>query len=378
MNGSTDPFVSRSSFSEVGENILIFLNQHLTAISISTALLAAALLIIGLLRIFSKQDASTASIIPGLSVADRGGLLGDAVAGSTEMISRQLVPYTIIPDRPRDEVITYTVQPGDTLIGISDMFGLDKNTLFWANTATLQGNVHMLMPGIELAILPIDGAMHISDGTMTVQQIADKYQVTPDVIINSPYNEMAGYTPESVPNWGMQIVIPGGIGEEVILPPPVVEVEDPNTGAISTAFMPGMGGSCAAGTAGYGGTGTWISPITPGNYAPTQPFGPFHSGLDLATFTGTPVLAADSGVVIFSGWVTADWGYGILVVLDHGNGWTTYYAHLSSTGVGCGQFVNQGGYVGAVGSTGNSSGPHLHFEMRWGHQPDNPAAYIGF
>jgi murein DD-endopeptidase MepM/ murein hydrolase activator NlpD len=65
-------------------------------------------------------------------------------------------------------------------------------------------------------------------------------------------------------------------------------------------------------------------------------------------------------------------------VLDHGNGWTTYYAHLSSTAVGCGQYVSRGGLVGQIGSTGRSSGPHVHFEMRWNHTPDNPASYIGF
>jgi murein DD-endopeptidase MepM/ murein hydrolase activator NlpD len=83
-------------------------------------------------------------------------------------------------------------------------------------------------------------------------------------------------------------------------------------------------------------------------------------------------------MVLYSGWVNADWGYGILVVLDHGNGWTTYYAHLSQTYVSCGQVISRGSPLGAVGSTGNSSGPHVHFEMRWGHNPDNPAFYVGF
>ena len=118
----------------------------------------------------------------------------------------------------------------------------------------------------------------------------------------------------------------------------------------------------------------WARPV--GSYTITTPFTTGHSGIDLAAPLGTPVTASDSGVVIFSGW--NDYGYGILVVLDHGNGWTTYYAHLSSTAVGCGQYVSRGGLVGQMGSTGRSSGPHVHFEMRWNHTPDNPASYIGF
>lgn len=375
-----DPFVPRPGLAQLGESALFFLNQHLTLISVGAALLAVALLVVGPLRLLVSRSAQTGASQGGSSIADQAALSGVFdISGNGEAISRQLVPYTIIPDRPRDEVVSYLVQPGDTLIGIAEMFGLDKNSLFWANSASLQGNVHMLMPGVELAILPVDGAMHVSDGAKTIQQIADEYQVSPDAIINSPYNEgMEGFTPDTVPNWGMQIVIPGGTGKEADWRPPIIEVADPDTGTVSYAFMPGMDGSCRAGTAGSGGTGSWAVPVAPGNYAVTQPFGSFHSGIDLAAVPGTPVTAGDTGVVIFSGWVEASWGYGILVVLDHGNGWTSYYAHLSSNGVSCGQLVSRGGYVGAVGSTGNSSGPHLHFEMRWGHTPDNPANYVGF
>jgi murein DD-endopeptidase MepM/ murein hydrolase activator NlpD len=78
-------------------------------------------------------------------------------------------------------------------------------------------------------------------------------------------------------------------------------------------------------------------------------------------------MAADDGVVVYSGW--NDWGYGYVVVLDHGNGWQTLYAHLSSINLGCGQSASQGQVIGAMGCTGNCTGPHLHFEMRhevWG------------
>jgi murein DD-endopeptidase MepM/ murein hydrolase activator NlpD len=155
-----------------------------------------------------------------------------------------------------------------------------------------------------------------------------------------------------------------------------VSTSGASAGQVVYGFMQGMAGSCAAGIRGGGGSGAWITPVS--SYTVTQPFAPWHSGMDLANVIGTPVHAADTGVVIYSGWVPQSWGYGQLVVLDHGNNWTTYYAHLNSINVGCGQTVPRGGLIGAIGTTGNSNGPHLHFEMRWNHTPDNPASYIGF
>jgi murein DD-endopeptidase MepM/ murein hydrolase activator NlpD len=177
----------------------------------------------------------------------------------------------------------------------------------------------------------------------------------------------------------MRIVIPGGERAIVAWSPPVttVSVRAANgTTRVITGFMQGMPGSCPAGIAGQGGSGLWLNPMDPGSYTITQPFASWHSGLDLAGVTGGPVRAADTGVVIFAGW--NNYGYGDLVVLDHGNGWTTYYAHLNSNSVGCGATVQRGQVVGGVGSTGNVTGPHLHFEMRWLHTPDNPAGYIAF
>ena len=86
-----------------------------------------------------------------------------------------------------------------------------------------------------------------------------------------------------------------------------------------------------------------------------------HEGIDIAASSGTPIWAAASGTVIHAGWLG---GYGNLVVVDHGNGLATAYAHASAILVGVGQEVSQGETLSFVGSTGNSSGPHLHFEVR--------------
>lgn len=380
---SQDPqnrFVPRSPVGRALDTVKALINRHLTLISVAVALIGAALLLAGPGRDLLRAGGEEPDADDPLAMLQIDGLSTDGANTVliSDRLSRPMVPYTIIPDRPRDEVITYTVQNGDTLITIADMFGLDRTTVFWANADTLQGDVHMLTPGMELYILPVDGVYHKSDGKLTLQAIADKYDVPVEAIINSEYNELdSDASAADVPPWGVRLVVPGGTGEETDWRAPIIETVDETTGAVVRSFMPGMAGSCAAGIVGSGGTGAWSIPILSG-YSFTQPFYPGHSGVDLAAPIGTAVTAADSGVVVFSGWVNASWGYGVLVVLDHGNGWTTYYAHLSSNGVGCGQYVARGGYVGAVGSTGNSSGPHLHFEMRWNHVPDNPANHLGF
>lgn len=375
------PAKSAGLFDRIGA----FLSRHLTITAIAVGVVGTAIFVLGATRAFAnRSDGNGALEGVQAAVEQAAGAISGSGATTTigqadtaKEFERGLVPYTIIPDRPRNKVTTYTVQPGDTLIGIANTFSLDRNTIFWANTDTLRGDVHMLRPNMDLYILPTDGVYHKSDGNMTLQQIADKYSVDVNAIINSEYNELEGETPAYVPKYSTRIVIPGGQGEFADWRPPVQETVDEATGQVVSAFMPGMAGSCAPGIRGSGGTGSWSLPLQSG-FAFTQAFYPGHSGVDLATPVGTPVVAADTGVVVFSGWVLDSWGYGIVVVLDHGNGWTTYYAHLSSNGVGCGQLVQRGQYLGQSGSTGNSSGPHLHFEMRWGHEPVDPVSYIGF
>lgn len=358
----------------------ITIEKVLTPLSVLIALVGLILVIVGpvasLLNTVAGEvnDAATEAGVGG------GGFLpaeedDEETASSDDLLARQLIPYTIIPDRPRDEVATYTVQPGDTLLAIANNFGITAETIVFANNHKLFGDVHMLQRGMELFILPTEGAYVRSYEDRTIAQIADKYGVEPEVIINSEFNDLEDASPNTTPPWGKWLVVPGGVGEAADLYKPVInETVNEETGQVVRSFMPNMAGSCAAGIQGSGGTGAFSNPLV--NSVFTQGYYPGHSGIDLAAPVGTPVLASDAGVVIFSGWVSTSWGYGVLVVLDHGNGWTSYYAHLNATTVRCGQFVNRGGQVGTVGSTGNSSGPHLHFELRFNHVPDNPAGYI--
>ena len=123
-----------------------------------------------------------------------------------------------------------------------------------------------------------------------------------------------------------------------------------------------------------GGSGGWSPPLTT-SYTWMRGFSGVHSGVDLSTPTGTPVHAAQGGTVIFAGW--SSWGYGYTVVLAHG-AFTTLYGHLNGVGVGCGQSVGSGQVIASSGSSGNSTGPHLHFEIRYLDVPQDPTYTMAF
>ena len=304
-----------------------------------------------------------------------GGDSDEGEQGTSQVIERAPEPFTIVPDRQRDEIITYTIEAGDTIFDLSAQYDISGETIFWANSETLQDDVHLLTVGTGIYILPVNGVYYRAGGQETVAEIASRFLALAEAILDSPYNELPEGSAESFkPALGMRLIVPGGQREKIDFQW-IAPVADSGSSGSSAAgsFAPGHPGSCAP-INGAGGTGSWARPIN--RYTVTTPFFYGHNGLDLSAPTGEPVLAADSGIVVFSGW--NDWGYGNLVVLDHGNGWTTYYAHMSSVSVGCGRLVSRGSTVGGVGSTGNSSGPHLHFEMRWLYNADNPAAYIAF
>ena len=357
-----------------------FVNRYFTAISLAVLVLGIALVALGPVRALvaaltpAASSAETHPDAPNLGVLGPGGNLLDLT-----LVQRQLVPYTTIPDRPRRAVMGYTIKPGDTLFGIAYAFNLKPETIFWSNKAELHDDVHLLLPGVTLSILPEDGVYTTADGVQTLDQIVAANNGDTAVVVASKYNELSGYGGGDIPPWGMKIVIPGGHRDIVSWPVAETSVsvtDSQGRVTVVSGLMQGMAGSCAPGIQGSGGTGAWIPPVAPGNYTVTQGFASWHSGIDLAGVIGTTVIAADTGVVVFSGW--NDYGYGQLVVLNHGNGWTTYYAHLDSRVVGCGDLVSRGSPIGSIGTTGNSTGPHLHFETRWLNVPDNPARYLGF
>ena len=122
----------------------------------------------------------------------------------------------------------------------------------------------------------------------------------------------------------------------------------------------GSGGCSGDFSGGAVGTGGFIWP-TANHYVSGNDYWSGHLAIDIAAGLGDPVWAADTGVVVFAGW--SNGGYGNMVMIDHGNGWQSLYGHLSQVIAGCGQSVGQGQTIGLAGSTGNSTGPHLHFEI---------------
>ena len=269
---------------------------------------------------------------------------GNGVNGAVPRIAQ---PHTIIPDRPRLGVITYTVQAGDTVQSIAASYGLQPTTVMWANSA-IEDAPDLLRIGQTVTILPIDGAYHQMAENDTLESIAATYKVLTDTITSCQYNTFV--PPDNSVEVGMWLIIPGG--EKPYIPKVVTSYDGP---------VP----------EGARGTGRFQWPVL-GRI--TQGYWSGHRAIDIGAPTGSAALAADGGFISFAGWT--DVGYGYLIVIDHANGFATYYAHLSNIYVSKGQAVERGQVIGAVGNTGHSTGPHLHFEIRCFGQQLNPRAHL--
>jgi murein DD-endopeptidase MepM/ murein hydrolase activator NlpD len=287
-------------------------------------------------------------------------------------IQRAAVIHTTIPTRSRVDVLTYIVERGDSLFAIAEVFGLKPETILWGNFGTLADNPHTLQPGQELNILPVNGTYHQWRDGESLFRVAEYYGVDPLEIIQYPGNRIDIYDFDlENPSFetGQMLIVPGGARELVDYGPPAITRDNP---AIAATYGPGHCGTIYTGSVGVGvfiwpTTERWISgyDFTPGAN---------HPAIDIAGSIGNPVWASDNGVVVYAGW--SNYGYGNLIVIDHGNGWQTLYAHLNSISVGCGQSVNQGQGIGGLGSTGNSSGAHLHFEMIYAGSKVNPWNFL--
>ena len=275
-------------------------------------------------------------------------------------ITRLVTLHTTIPSRPRTEIITYTVKKDDNIFAIAEMFGLKPETILWGNYYTLADNPELIYEGQVLNIMPTDGTYHRWSEGEGLNGVAHGYDVTPDVIISWRGNHIdpASLGDLSHPNIepGTMLFVPGGHRDFVTWSAPRISRDNPGVARILGP------GSCGTVVDGAVGTGAFIWPanshrLSGYDFSPSTN----HFGIDIAGGLGDAVYASDNGVVVYAGW--NDWGYGNVVVIDHDGGWQTLYAHLSSFNVGCGYSVYQGDVIGAFGSTGRSSGPHLHFEM---------------
>lgn len=245
------------------------------------------------------------------------------------------------------EITVYTVRPGDSLSEIAAMFDVTANTILWANELTRASTIQ---PGDNLIILPVAGVRHVVKSGDTIASIAKKYDGNADEIVS--YNQLASAADITA---GDTLVIPGGeVQAAVAVKKPVIA---------KSVKITGSGSSFALGS---DSSGTLVNPA-PGTIKTQSIHG--YNGVDLGGHIGTTVRAAAAGQVIIakaSGW---NGGYGSYIVIKHQNGTQTLYGHLSRVDVVVGEKVTQTETIGAIGNSGKSTGPHLHFEVRGGKNP---------
>lgn len=340
------------------------LGEVVVRIGTNLLTLVAVAVVVWLMTIFYKvpQGNQTASAAAGPTAIPQVDIASiPQVQASYEGVGRMASIHTNIPDRPRQDIVKYTIQAGDTVIGIAQKFNLKPQTIMFGNYYTLRDDPHNLSIGDELNILPIDGYYYEWQDGDGLNGVARGLNVTPQDIINYPLNKLDPATIGDYANPnirpGTWLIVPGGTREYASWSAPVgITRDNPAVARVMGA------GSCGSVSDGAVGIGSFIWPsanhhISGFDYSPETN----HRGLDIAGNTGEGVWAVDAGVIVYAGW--NDYGYGTMIMIDHGNGWQSLYAHLNGMNVVCGMSVDQGTVIGAIGSTGQSSGSHLHFEL---------------
>ncbi len=319
------------------------------------------------------QPANNIDPTPG--VGDGGVTIVDNSAVVSEEGPAGTLADIVKPANPTISV--YVVQPGDTLSGIAQLFGVTTGTILSANDLSRNA---VIQPGEQLVILPITGIQYTVKKGDTVESIAKAFNG--DVTEIESYNNVD----DSSLSVGQQIVIPNG--EASASPSLSSSRSSSSKGSSGTSggkarasmkVLRGTAGGCgtvvpdadnpAEPSHDVGPVGTcaqdayYIAPLA--HYIQTQGIHGYNA-VDLAAPTGTSIMAAAGGTVIVArsgGW---NGGYGNYVVIQHGNGSQTLYAHMSKVAAYDGESVVQGQVIGYVGETGDATGPHVHFEIRNG------------
>lgn len=274
--------------------------------------------------------------------------VGVDVFGSRSFQNEALT--TLISVKPRATVIDYKVKESDTVSGIAEKFGISTDSIRWANDLK---SIDAIKPGDKLKILPVSGIAHKVKRGETIYSISKKYQANAQAIVDYPFNEFSN-------DETFTLVA----GQNLIVPDGIMPQQKPWQATSYLAKTPDAGVVSA--------TGQFVWP-TSGNIS--QRFRWYHRGLDIANKAAPGVVAADSGKVILAGYPDR-FGYGNRVIINHGNGFTTLYAHLSKIYVKTGQTVNRGDSIGQMGGTGRSTGIHLHIEIRYNGVAQDPLRYL--
>ncbi|TSC71673.1 MAG: hypothetical protein G01um101438_978 [Parcubacteria group bacterium Gr01-1014_38] len=310
----------------------------------------------------SKEAAARGALIGLIPSAVAGGISEEDLEfelantlGGNALISTAVPETAEASAAQRRGVVAYAVREGDTPASIASRFGVSTNTVLWAN-GIREGD--LIRAGDILVIPSVSGVLHTVVSGDEVTSIAQKYDAkTEDIIAQN------GLSDDGAIRVGQKLIVPDG---QLRVPPRRVtarqeEDEEPSApeAVRAPASVPRVPGA------------DLLWPVA--TRAITQYFGWRHTGVDLSDRSRPVVKAAQDGTVSFAGWLG---GYGRLVILDHGQGLRTYYAHLGETYVKDGQKIGRGELLGRVGSTGRSTGPHLHFEVRHGDTPVNPLRYF--
>lgn len=250
----------------------------------------------------------------------------------------------------RRKIITHTIEEDETAESIAKRYGISLNTVLWANNLRARDTLKV---GDILTILPTTGVLHIVKSGDTVEDIADDYGVRGIDI--AKYNGLEDSDELSL---GQNLIVPDGALNIPVAAPRIAPRDEVATADRSA--LPGVDPKGAA----------WVWPTT--THHISQGFRWGHTGADIDN-KYEPAYASRAGKATFVGWLG---GYGNLIVLDHGDGFTSYYAHLSKFYVNKGDEIAQGENIGVTGSTGRSTGPHLHFEIRRNGVPRNPLSYF--
>ena len=323
-----------------------------------------------------KQNASDKAVVR-LQGPPAPEVLGEAAVGylhPTLALETKQTPASVLNDYNqgvRRSVITYGVQDGDVLSGIAAKFGVTTMSLVWANDFV---DPDSLKPGSEVLIPPTSGVLHkVKDGD-TLASLAEKYRVAVQDITAYPFNTIrdpdaltldqyimvpgAERQPELPTRLAAQLPAAASAGQVA----PVAAAPAPQAAAVPP---PAPAPAIAAPDSTFG----W-----PAYGQLSQGFAYGHRGLDIAKSYGSPIVAAGSGVVAWVQYLS--YGYGYHLLIDHGNGYQTLYAHFQEVFVAPGQRVSRGEQIGRMGATGLATGPHLHFEVHLNGMPVNPMAVL--
>lgn len=308
---------------------------------------------IGLLALASTVFI-TGGLLSGTNlVRSSSGSNNNDFVSAADVLASYQNPQTEVPsDRPRSESVEYAVESGDTLSSIGEKFKISADAIRFANNLN---DENFLSIGQKLSIPPVSGVVHTVKSGDSIENIAKKYKADAQAI--AEFNYIFGNDELKV-------------GQKLIVPKAEIPPIPPKFVAPPVAYKPSTPGSYLVpltaynepGSSGYvpGSTGSFGWPV--GNRYISQYFYNYHLGIDVPGNTGDSVYASDGGRVTRSGWWPG--GFGNAVKIDHGNGYSTMYAHMSSIDVSVGQDVGRGQVIGHVGNTGHSFGSHLHFAVQ--------------